>query len=109
MKNELNSIYESKIIHNSFLDKNSVIEAMTESYFLGYNKEPNTIDIKKGDKNMTNEKMVEEILHEAEKLNIRLPVINLSRKMRDSNPLMTIVLSLELALEELKQKSNDGN
>jgi hypothetical protein len=109
MKNELDSIYESKIIHNSFLDKDSVIDAMTESYFLGYNKKPNTINIKKGDKNMTNEKMVEEILHEAESLKFRIPVINLSRKMRESNPLMTVVLSLELALEELKQKNNDGN
>ena len=35
MKNKLEEIYESKIVHNSFLDKDSVIEAMTESYVLG--------------------------------------------------------------------------
>jgi hypothetical protein len=35
MKNKLEEIYESKIVHNSFLDKDSVIEAMTESYILG--------------------------------------------------------------------------
>ena len=38
MKNELDSIYESKIIHNSFLDKDSVIDAMTESYVFGINE-----------------------------------------------------------------------
>ena len=58
---------------------------------------------------MTSEEIMEEILHEAEALKIRLPVINLSRKMRESNPLMTVVLSLELALEELKLGGNDGN
>jgi hypothetical protein len=109
MKNELDLIYESKIIHNSFLDKDSVIDAMTESYFLGYNKNPNIIDIKKGDKNMTNDKMVEEILYEAESLKIRIAVIDLSRKKRESNPLITVELSLELALEELKQENNNGN
>ena len=35
MKNKLEKIYESKIVHNSFLDKDSVIDAMTESYILG--------------------------------------------------------------------------
>ena len=35
MKNKIEEIYESKIVHNSFLDKDSVIEAMTESYVLG--------------------------------------------------------------------------
>jgi hypothetical protein len=35
MKNKLEEIYESKIVHNSFLDKDSVIEVMTESYVLG--------------------------------------------------------------------------
>jgi hypothetical protein len=58
---------------------------------------------------MTNEEIMEEILHEAEALKIRLPVINLSRKMRQSNPLMTVILSLELALEEIKLGGNNGN
>ena len=38
MKNNLDKIYESKIVHNSFLDKDSVINAMTESYILGLNE-----------------------------------------------------------------------
>ena len=38
MKNKLDKIYESKIVHNSFLDKDSVIDAMTESYILGLNE-----------------------------------------------------------------------
>jgi hypothetical protein len=38
MKNNLDKIYESKIVHNSFLDKDSVIDAMTESYILGLNE-----------------------------------------------------------------------
>jgi hypothetical protein len=38
MKNKLEKIYESKIVHNSFLDKDSVIDAMTESYILGLNE-----------------------------------------------------------------------
>jgi len=35
MKTKLEEIYESKIVHSSFLDKESVIEAMTDSYILG--------------------------------------------------------------------------
>ena len=38
MKNKLEKIYESKIVHNSFLDKDSVIDAMTESYVFGINE-----------------------------------------------------------------------
>jgi len=38
MKNKLEEIYESKIVHNSFLDKDSVIDAMTESYVFGINE-----------------------------------------------------------------------
>jgi hypothetical protein len=38
MKNNLDKIYESKIVHNSFLDKDSVVDAMTESYILGLNE-----------------------------------------------------------------------
>ena len=35
MNTKLNEIYESKIVHNSFLDKESVVEVMTDSYILG--------------------------------------------------------------------------
>jgi hypothetical protein len=35
MKTKFEEIYESKIVHNSFLDKESVVEAMTDSYILG--------------------------------------------------------------------------
>jgi hypothetical protein len=35
MKTKLDEIYESKIVHNSFLDKESVVDAMTDSYILG--------------------------------------------------------------------------
>jgi hypothetical protein len=35
MKQKLDDIYESYIIHNSFLDKNSIIQVMMESYNLG--------------------------------------------------------------------------
>ena len=37
MKNKLEEIYESKIVHNSFIDKESVVNAMTDSYNLGVN------------------------------------------------------------------------
>jgi hypothetical protein len=36
-KNKLEEIYESKIVHNSFIDKESVVNAMTDSYNLGVN------------------------------------------------------------------------
>jgi len=35
MKQKLETIYETNIIHNSFLDKDSIIQAMVESYNLG--------------------------------------------------------------------------
>jgi hypothetical protein len=35
MNTKLEIIYESKIVHNSFLDKESVVDAMTDSYILG--------------------------------------------------------------------------
>ena len=38
MKNKLNEIYDSKIVHNSFLDKDSIIDTMMESYILGLNE-----------------------------------------------------------------------
>lgn len=35
MKQKLEEIYESNIIHNSFLDKESIIQSMVDSYDLG--------------------------------------------------------------------------
>jgi len=35
MIQKLNSIYESNIVHNSFLDKESIIQSMMDSYDLG--------------------------------------------------------------------------
>lgn len=35
MKQKLEEIYESNIIHNSFLDKESIIKSMMDSYNLG--------------------------------------------------------------------------
>lgn len=35
MIQKLEEIYESKIIHNTFLDKESVIQSMMDSYHLG--------------------------------------------------------------------------
>jgi hypothetical protein len=38
MKNKLDKIYESKIVHTSFLDKESIVDAMMDSYILGLNE-----------------------------------------------------------------------
>jgi phage antirepressor YoqD-like protein len=35
MKQQLETIYESNIVHNSFLDKESIIQSMVDSYNLG--------------------------------------------------------------------------
>lgn len=35
MIQKLNNIYESNIVHNSFLDKESIIQSMVDSYDLG--------------------------------------------------------------------------
>jgi len=35
MKQKLETIYDTNIVHNSFLDKDSIIQAMVESYNLG--------------------------------------------------------------------------
>lgn len=35
MKQKLETIYETNIIHNSFLDKESIIKSMVDSYNLG--------------------------------------------------------------------------
>ena len=35
MKQKLETIYETNIVHNSFLDKESIIKSMVDSYNLG--------------------------------------------------------------------------
>ena len=35
MKQQLETIYETNIVHNSFLDKESIIQSMVDSYNLG--------------------------------------------------------------------------
>lgn len=35
MKQKIETIYETNIVHNSFLDKDSIIQSMEESYNLG--------------------------------------------------------------------------
>jgi hypothetical protein len=38
MKEKLDKIYESKIVHTSFSDKESIVDAMMDSYLLGLNE-----------------------------------------------------------------------
>jgi hypothetical protein len=51
---------------------------------------------------MTNEEIVEEILIEAAQLKIREEVLELSKKLRETNPRMTLLQSLELSFNHLK-------
>ena len=51
---------------------------------------------------MTNEEIIDELLHEAEELIIRLDVLNLSIVLQDSNPKMRRVDAIEHALNYLK-------
>lgn len=51
---------------------------------------------------MTNEEIVEEILTEASELKIRQEVLELSKKLRDMNPKMPLLESIELAFKHLK-------
>jgi hypothetical protein len=50
---------------------------------------------------MTNEEIIDEILHEADELKIREQVIDLSRKLKELNPRMTQIESIELAFKHL--------
>ncbi len=56
---------------------------------------------KGGRTTMTNEEIINEILHEASELKIREQVIDLSRKLKDLNPRMTLLESIELAFRHL--------
>jgi hypothetical protein len=50
---------------------------------------------------MTNEEIIDEILHEASDLKIREQVLDLSRKLREQNPRMTLLESIELSFKHL--------
>jgi hypothetical protein len=50
---------------------------------------------------MTNEEIIDEILHEASELKIREQVLDLSRKLREQNPRMTLLESIELSFKHL--------
>jgi hypothetical protein len=51
---------------------------------------------------MTSEKIIDELLHEAEDLKIRDEVLNLTKKIMDLNPRMERIDALELALKHIK-------
>lgn len=51
---------------------------------------------------MSNEEIIEEILHEAASLKIREDVLDLSRRLQDTNPKMSKVEAIELAFKHLK-------
>jgi hypothetical protein len=55
---------------------------------------------------MTAEKYVLSILIESESLGIRTEVLELSRKIRESEPKMDINTSIEIAFNTLKNESN---
>lgn len=52
---------------------------------------------------MTNDQIIEEILHEAEKLGVRLDVLNDSFILRQLYPSMSLVDSIESAFKKIKQ------
>jgi len=51
---------------------------------------------------MSNEEIIQEILHDAEELRIRHHVLDLSQKIRDTNPKMSILESVELAFKHFQ-------
>lgn len=51
---------------------------------------------------MTNEEIIDEILHEASELNLMYEVIELSKTLLQSNPKMERVNAFELAFNHLK-------
>ena len=50
---------------------------------------------------MTNEERIEEILIEASALNLRKSTLELSTKLRETNPRLDRVASIELAFQKL--------
>ena len=53
---------------------------------------------------MTNEEIIEELLHEAEELDIRKEVLKLAKEMRLSDPKLSMVQSIEQSLNLLKRQ-----
>lgn len=51
---------------------------------------------------MTNEEIVDELLHEAEELKLRTEVLDLTTKIMDLNPRMERIEALELSLRYFK-------
>jgi hypothetical protein len=51
---------------------------------------------------MTNEEIIDEILHEASELNLMYEVIELTNKLLESNPKMERVDAFELSFKHLK-------
>jgi hypothetical protein len=51
---------------------------------------------------MTSEELIDEILHEAAELKVREQVLELARKIRDVNPKMSLLESIELSFAHLK-------
>jgi hypothetical protein len=52
---------------------------------------------------MNSEEIIDEILHEASELKIREEVLDLSKKLRDLNPKMSLLESLEQSFSHLKR------
>lgn len=53
---------------------------------------------------MTNEEIIEEILHEAEELKIRMKVLSRAVSLRQIFPSMSILESIETAFKEIKNE-----
>jgi len=51
---------------------------------------------------MTSEELIDEILHEAAELKVREQVLELAKKIRDVNPKMSLLESIELSFTHLK-------
>jgi hypothetical protein len=52
---------------------------------------------------MSNEEILDELLHEAFQLKIRDQVLDLSRTLREKNSQMTMLESVELAMDHIKR------
>jgi hypothetical protein len=52
---------------------------------------------------MSNEEILDELLHEAYQLKIRDQVLDLSRTLREKNKQMTMLESVELAMDHIKR------
>lgn len=53
---------------------------------------------------MSNEEIIDEILHEASELKIRAQVIEIFKKITDTNPKMDRVDAMELAFNHVKKE-----